>query len=71
VSQDLADLRTEVVRVRELHDSTAPPSVGGRAGIPVHGNDAVTTAAESRTEDESGRTGADDENLHGEPPLHW
>ena len=64
LAQELADLLAEVVGVRELHHAAAPPPVGGGPGIAVHGDDVMTATAESSAQDESGRTGADDEDLH-------
>ena len=59
------DLTTEGVRVVELHHPSAGPRAVGRgAGVAVDGGDPVTAAGERGAEEQAGRTGPDDRDVH-------
>ena len=63
--ESVGDLRTEAVRVMELHDALAGPrSVAGRSRVALDQVHAVTAPGEGNAEVEAGGAGADDADVH-------
>ena len=63
--QGVHDLRTEGVRMVELHHpGTAPLPVRRGTRIAVDDHDGVPAAGEGEREEETGRSGSDDGNAH-------